>query len=45
MTVSYYLYNVLDPVYSVPDSRSHDNEFGEFKVTFTPTTVSMIGCY
>ena len=34
----------LDPVYTVPDSRSHDNDLREFKVIFTPTTFTMISC-
>ena len=35
---------LLDPVYTVPDSRSHDIEFGQFEVIFTLTTFSMISC-
>ena len=34
----------LDPVYTVPDSRSHDIEFGQFEVIFTLTAFSMISC-
>ena len=36
--------NELDPAYTVPDSRSHDIEFGHFAVIFTLTTFSMISC-
>ncbi len=36
---------VLDPVYTVPDSHSHDIEFGQFEVIFTLATFSMISCY
>ena len=36
---------MLDPVYTVPDSHSHENDFGEFQVIFTLTTFSMISCY
>ncbi len=34
----------LDPVYTVPDSHSHDIEFGQFEVIFTLATFSMISC-
>ena len=30
------------PVYTVPDSRSHDIEFGQFAVIFILTTFSLI---
>ena len=34
----------LDPVYTVPDSRSHDIDFDQFAVIFTLTTFSLIIC-
>ena len=36
------LWFFLDPVYMVPDSSSHDIDFGEFAVIFTLAIFPMI---
>ena len=34
----------LDPVYTIPDSRSHDIKFGQFANIYTFTAFSLISC-